>query len=147
MEGDPAVHHSHLVEGEGQQLVQLVAPVRAGTGLGLILVGAAIDEVQLRRREDHPCDDGMVIPEGVPAHRQVDARRIQQRHRHLAVYLDDGQAVDTVGAAPPGEVDVGDPAAILAHVGELAVEVVANQPGQDQVGYHQQQEEGQDRIE
>ncbi|MCY1444192.1 hypothetical protein D9M71_606480 [compost metagenome] len=147
MEGDSAVHHTHLVEGDGQELLQLVAPVGTGAGLGLVLVGAAIDEVQHWRLEDHPRDHRMVVPEGMPAHRQVYARCIHEWHRHLAADLDDGQAVDTVGAAPPGEVDVGDPAAILAHVGELAVEVVADQPGQDQVGYHQQQEEGQDRIE
>ncbi|MNT89351.1 hypothetical protein D3C72_2300650 [compost metagenome] len=75
----------------------------------------------------------------MPADRQVDQRRLQERHRDLAAGLDDVQAVDLVGAAPQRQVDVGDLAAVVAHVGEFIVEVVAHQHRQGQVQGQQQQ--------
>src|SRR5690606_14868534 len=49
------------------------------------------------------------------------------------------QALDLIGAAPPGQVYVGDLSAIVAHVGKLVVQVVAHQLGQRQVQQQQKQ--------
>ncbi|CDH70688.1 Cysteine synthase A [Pseudomonas aeruginosa MH38] len=136
-----AVHHPHLVEGDRQQLVQLLAPVGAGTGLRGVAVAAGIDEVELRTLEDHPRHYCVIIPERLPAHRQVDARRVEERHRHLAVVLDDAQSVDPIRAAPERQVDVGDVPTVVAHVGQLAVQVVAHQVRQRQVQRQQQQKQ------
>ena len=47
VKADAAVDHPQFVEGDGQQLVQLVAPVGAGTGLGGLLILAAIVTVYI----------------------------------------------------------------------------------------------------
>lgn len=132
-----AVVDPHFIQGDGQQLAQLRPPVGAGTGLRSLAV-AAIDEVHLGLDELHPRHHRMVVPQRMPAHCQVDQRRLDERHRHLAADLDDLQAVDAVGAAPQGQVDIADPATVVAHVRELVVQVVTYQVGQGDVQADQQ---------
>jgi len=50
-----------------------------------------------------------------------------------------------IGASPPGQVDIVDMAAVIAHLGHRFVEVVAHQYRERQVQYEQQQDEGGDK--
>ena len=125
----------------GSQFAQLRTPVGALTGLGVLLVGAAVDEVHLGFEELHLGHDGVVVPERVPADGKVDQRRVDERHRDLAVDLDDFQSVDFVRAAPQGQVHIGDLATVVAHVRQLVVQVVAHHVGQGDVQGNQQHNE------
>ncbi|MNJ52313.1 hypothetical protein D3C77_476430 [compost metagenome] len=123
--GQGAVINTYFVEGNGQQFFQLLAPVSALTGLRGLLAGA-IDEVECGAYEHHFGHHCMVVPQRMPADREVDHGCLQKRHRHLARGLDDVQAVDCVSAAPQGQVDVRNLATVVTHVGELVIEVVAH---------------------
>lgn len=80
----------------------------------------------------------------MPAHCQVDLRRLDEGHRYLAADLDDLQSVDAVGAAPQGQVDIADLATVVAHVRQFVIQVVAHQIGQGDVqGQQQDQQAGQ----
>ncbi|MNT84813.1 hypothetical protein D3C72_2248880 [compost metagenome] len=100
--------------------------------MGRLLAGA-IDEVELGAHEEHFGDHRVVIPQRMPADRQVDQRRLEKRHGHLAVVLDDGQAIDLVRTAPQRQIDICQLTAVVAHVGKLVVKVVAHQHWQGQV--------------
>ncbi|MNG15325.1 hypothetical protein D3C85_1468430 [compost metagenome] len=115
-------------------------PVGALAGLGISLVGA-VDEVDLGRDELHFGHHRVVVPQGVPTHREVDQWRIDERHRNLAIDLDDFQSVDLVGAAPQGQVHVGDLAPVVAHVRQPLIKVIAHQIGQGDVQRYQQYNE------
>ncbi|MNG15687.1 hypothetical protein D3C85_1520210 [compost metagenome] len=106
-----------------------------------MLVGPAIDEVDLGIDELHLGYYRPVVPQRMPTDREVDQRRVDERHRNLAIDLDDFQSVDFVGAAPQGQVHVGDLAAVVAHVRQSLIEVVAHQIGQGDVERYQQQNE------
>lgn len=62
IERDAPVIDAQFVEGDGQQLVHLGAPVGALTGLR-VLLAAAVHEVDLRAGEEGFRDHCMVIPE------------------------------------------------------------------------------------
>ncbi|MNJ58983.1 hypothetical protein D3C77_546440 [compost metagenome] len=81
----------------------------------------------------------MLVPQRAPADREVDHGGLEERHRYLAGGLDDGQAVDLVGTAPPGKINVGDVPAVVSHVGKFVVEVIAYQHRQAQMQDQQQQ--------
>src|SRR5471030_872187 len=66
----------------------------------------------------------------MPAHCQIDHRHIDERYRHLAINLDDVQAVDDVGTAPQGQVYIGNVPSVIPHVGELVVQVITYDVGQ-----------------
>ncbi|MCY1449925.1 hypothetical protein D9M71_666980 [compost metagenome] len=86
----------------------------------------------------HHC---LVVPQRMPAHREVDQWGVEKRYGHLAGGLDDFQPVYLIGTAPPGQVHIGYLAAVVTHVGQLVVEVVAHQVGQGQVQRHQQHDQ------
>jgi len=135
----------HFVEGDRQQLAQLRAPVGAFTRLGILFVGAAIDEVDFGFEELHLRYYRMVVPQRMPTDGQVDQRCVDERHRDLAVDLDDLQAVDLVRTAPQGQVDIGDLPAVVAHVGQFVIQIVAHQVWQGDVqGYQQHSDSGED---
>ncbi|MNN95668.1 hypothetical protein D3C81_2145100 [compost metagenome] len=75
-------------------------PVGAFTGLRVLLIGSAVDEVDFGLQEHHLSNHRVVVPQGMPADRKVDQWRVDEGHRHLALDLDDFQAVDLVGTAP-----------------------------------------------
>ncbi|MNY21976.1 hypothetical protein D3C86_1555580 [compost metagenome] len=108
-------------------------PVGALTGLGVLFVGAAVDEVHFGFDELDFGDHGMVVPERMPADGEVDQRRVDERNRNLAVDLDDFQPVDLVGPPPQGQVYIGYLATVIAHVRQPVVQVVAHQVGQGEV--------------
>ena len=63
----------HFIEGNRQQLFQLLPPIGALAGLRGLLV-AAVDEVQFGLLEDHFRHHGLVVDQRVPTDRQVDNR-------------------------------------------------------------------------
>ncbi|MNQ94509.1 hypothetical protein D3C85_1100290 [compost metagenome] len=118
----------------------MCSPVGTLAGLGILLVGP-IDEVDLgfvELRLGHHC---VVMPERVPADGEVNQWRIDERHGDLAIDLDDFQSIDFVGAAPQGQVHVGNLAAVVTHVRQSLVEVIAHDVGQGNVQGNQQQTE------
>ncbi|MNO66771.1 hypothetical protein D3C76_575680 [compost metagenome] len=86
-------------------------------------------------------DHRVVVPQRMPTDREIDQRRIDEGHRHLALDLDDFQAVDLVGTAPQGQVHVGDLATVIAHVRQPVIQVVAHQVGQGEMQGNQQHKE------
>lgn len=135
-----AVHYANLVERDGHQRIELVAPVDAFAALRVATV-AAIDEVQVWLLEDDLADDFAVAQDRVPADGDIDARRLEQGGLHPLVLLFDQQAFDPVGATPPDQVDILDMALIVPHVGHLLVQEVAHQVRQGEMQQDQQQAE------
>jgi hypothetical protein len=91
-----------------------------------LLVGAAIDEVAPRLLELYLRPTARSWQSAFQADCKLATRRVQQRHRHLAIGLDDAQLFGPVGATPPSQVDIGDISAVITHVGERVVQVVTH---------------------